>query len=76
MELFERNTYSVVNIFDVTLRPQVNMTGSVEVLLSNVSLTFLFIFSFFFSKQIKEFQLQMKSAKKPSQLRPKGVSNM
>ncbi|KAG0582626.1 hypothetical protein KC19_3G073600 [Ceratodon purpureus] len=31
VELFERNTYSVVNIFDVTLRPQVNMTGSVEV---------------------------------------------
>lgn len=31
VELFERNTYSVVNIFDVSLRPQVNMTGSVEV---------------------------------------------
>ncbi|CAK9206855.1 unnamed protein product [Sphagnum troendelagicum] len=31
VDLFERNTYSVVNIFDVTLRPQVNMTGSVEV---------------------------------------------
>lgn len=31
MELFERNTYSVVNIFDVTLRPQLNMTGMVEV---------------------------------------------
>lgn len=31
VELFERSTYSVVNIFDVTLRPQVNMTGSVEV---------------------------------------------
>jgi hypothetical protein len=35
VDLFERNTYSVVNIFDVTLRPQVNMTGSVEV--SNLS---------------------------------------
>ncbi|GLJ49989.1 hypothetical protein SUGI_1063150, partial [Cryptomeria japonica] len=31
VELFERNTYSVVNIFDVTLRPQLNMTGMVEV---------------------------------------------
>lgn len=31
MELFERNTYSVVNIFDVTLRPQLNMTGMIEV---------------------------------------------
>lgn len=31
MELFERSTYSVANIFDVTLRPQANMTGSVEV---------------------------------------------
>eukprot|EP01018_Ginkgo_biloba_P038633 Gb_21206 [translate_table: standard] len=31
VELFERNTYSVVNIFDVTLRPQLNMTGAVEV---------------------------------------------
>lgn len=25
------NTYSVVNIFDVTLRPQLNVTGVVEV---------------------------------------------
>lgn len=40
MELFERNTYSVVNIFDVTLRPQVNMTGSVEVLPLSFSLIF------------------------------------
>ncbi|KAG1342491.1 Protease Do-like 8, chloroplastic [Cocos nucifera] len=31
VELFERNTYSVVNIFDVTLRPQLNVTGVVEV---------------------------------------------
>lgn len=31
VELFERNTYSVVNIFDVTLRPQLNMTGMIEV---------------------------------------------
>lgn len=31
MEIFERNTYSVVNIFDVTLRPQLNMTGMIEV---------------------------------------------
>ncbi|XP_031378828.1 protease Do-like 8, chloroplastic isoform X2 [Punica granatum] len=30
-ELFEKNTYSVVNIFDVTLRPQLNLTGAVEV---------------------------------------------
>lgn len=30
--LFEQNTYSVVNIFDVTLRPQLNATGMVEVL--------------------------------------------
>ncbi|KAG0476217.1 hypothetical protein HPP92_013058 [Vanilla planifolia] len=30
-ELFEKNTYSVVNIFDVTLRPQFNVTGVVEV---------------------------------------------
>uniref|UniRef100_A0A6N2NFW6 Uncharacterized protein n=1 Tax=Salix viminalis TaxID=40686 RepID=A0A6N2NFW6_SALVM len=28
--LFEQNTYSVVNIFDVTLRPQLNATGMVE----------------------------------------------
>ncbi|KAJ9683681.1 hypothetical protein PVL29_019312 [Vitis rotundifolia] len=31
VQLFERNTYSVVNIFDVTLRPQLNVTGAVEV---------------------------------------------
>ncbi|XP_009376263.1 protease Do-like 8, chloroplastic [Pyrus x bretschneideri] len=31
VELFEKNTYSVVNIFDVTLRPQLNITGVVEV---------------------------------------------
>lgn len=31
MKLFEMNTYSVVNIFDVTLRPQLNVTGVVEV---------------------------------------------
>ena len=29
--LFERTTYSVVNIFDTALRPQLNTTGSVEV---------------------------------------------
>ncbi|KAJ6766282.1 PROTEASE DO-LIKE 8 CHLOROPLASTIC [Salix purpurea] len=29
--LFEQNTYSVVNIFDVTLRPQLNATGMVEI---------------------------------------------
>ncbi|CAM8900608.1 unnamed protein product [Rhodiola kirilowii] len=29
-QLFEKNTYSVVNIFDVTLRPQLNVTGVVE----------------------------------------------
>jgi hypothetical protein len=32
VQLFEKNTYSVVNIFDVTLRPQLNVTGMVEVL--------------------------------------------
>ncbi|KAM5581418.1 protease Do-like 8, chloroplastic [Rosa sericea] len=31
VELFEKNTNSVVNIFDVTLRPQLNVTGVVEV---------------------------------------------
>lgn len=31
MEIFERNTYSVVNIFYVTLCPQLNMTGMIEV---------------------------------------------
>ncbi|XP_058096510.1 protease Do-like 8, chloroplastic isoform X1 [Magnolia sinica] len=31
VDLFEKNTYSVVNIFDVTLRPQLNITGVVEV---------------------------------------------
>ncbi|GLT36170.1 hypothetical protein SLA2020_105650 [Shorea laevis] len=30
-QLFEGNTYSVVNIFDVTLRPQLNVTGMVEI---------------------------------------------
>ncbi|KAM7278478.1 hypothetical protein ACFE04_005612 [Oxalis oulophora] len=29
--LFENNTYSVVNIFDVTLRPQLNITGVIEI---------------------------------------------
>ncbi|KAJ4823932.1 Protease Do-like 8, chloroplastic [Turnera subulata] len=31
VQLFEKNTYSVVNIFDVTLRPQLNATGMVEI---------------------------------------------
>ncbi|KAL3629363.1 Protease Do-like 8, chloroplastic [Castilleja foliolosa] len=31
VELFEKNTNSVVNIFDVTLRPQLNSSGAVEV---------------------------------------------
>ncbi|GFP96284.1 protease Do-like 8 chloroplastic [Phtheirospermum japonicum] len=31
VELFKKNTNSVVNIFDVTLRPQLNITGAVEV---------------------------------------------
>ncbi|XP_010258371.1 PREDICTED: protease Do-like 8, chloroplastic isoform X2 [Nelumbo nucifera] len=31
VKLFEKNTFSVVNIFDVTLRPQLNVTGVVEV---------------------------------------------
>ncbi|KAF6160034.1 hypothetical protein GIB67_033118, partial [Kingdonia uniflora] len=34
VKLFEKNTHSVVNIFDVTLRPQLNVTGVVEVILS------------------------------------------
>ena len=33
VQLFEKNTYSVVNIFDVTLRPQLNLSGVVEVFL-------------------------------------------
>lgn len=32
VQLFEKNTYSVVNIFDATLRPQLKLTGVVEVL--------------------------------------------
>lgn len=36
MKLFENNTYSVVNIFDVTLRPQLNVTGVVEVILNKL----------------------------------------
>ncbi|CAL9102513.1 unnamed protein product [Musa textilis] len=31
VEIFEKNTYSVVNIFDVTLRPRLTATGVVEV---------------------------------------------
>ncbi|KAL3844655.1 hypothetical protein ACJIZ3_002058 [Penstemon smallii] len=31
VKLFEKNTYSVVNIFDVSLRPQLNITGAVEI---------------------------------------------
>lgn len=31
VQLFETNTYSVVNIFDVTLRPQLNATAALEV---------------------------------------------
>lgn len=31
VKLFENNTYSVVNIFDVTLRPQLNITGAIEI---------------------------------------------
>ncbi|XVF14252.1 hypothetical protein REPUB_Repub09cG0042300 [Reevesia pubescens] len=31
VQLFEKNTYSVVNIFDITLRPQLNVTGAVEI---------------------------------------------
>ncbi|KAL5582313.1 hypothetical protein UlMin_014755 [Ulmus minor] len=31
VQLFEKNTYAVVNIFDVTLRPTLNVTGAVEV---------------------------------------------
>lgn len=36
VQLFERNTYSVVNIFDVTLRPQLNVTGMVEVIIAEL----------------------------------------
>lgn len=35
VKLFEKNTYAVVNIFDVTLRPQLNVTGMMEVILCN-----------------------------------------
>lgn len=31
VQLFEKNTYSVVNIFDVTLRPRLNVGGAVEI---------------------------------------------
>ncbi|CAH9067844.1 unnamed protein product [Cuscuta europaea] len=31
VQLFEENTYSVVNIFDVTLRPRINVGGAVEI---------------------------------------------
>lgn len=41
VQLFEKNTYSVVNIFDVTLRPQLNVTGVVEVL-SHSNVVFVF----------------------------------
>lgn len=45
VKLFENNTYSVVNIFDVTLRPQLNVTGVVEVIvnetITNVSIYML-----------------------------------
>ncbi|EFJ33325.1 hypothetical protein SELMODRAFT_407040 [Selaginella moellendorffii] len=30
-KLFENNTFSVVNVFDTTLKPELNLTGSVEV---------------------------------------------
>lgn len=39
MQLFEGNTYSVVNIFDVALRPQLNITGAVEVYIFAISKT-------------------------------------
>ncbi|KAJ4707462.1 Protease Do-like 8, chloroplastic [Melia azedarach] len=31
VQLFEKNTYAVVNIFDVTLRPQLKISGVVEI---------------------------------------------
>lgn len=37
VQLFESNTYSVVNIFDVTLRPQLNVTGVVEVTWNSIN---------------------------------------
>lgn len=40
VQLFEKNTYSVVNIFDVTLRPQLNVTGMVEVLQHHILVFF------------------------------------
>jgi hypothetical protein len=40
VQLFEKNTYSVVNIFDVTLRPQLNVTGMVEVLQHHILIFF------------------------------------
>ncbi|KAL4577122.1 hypothetical protein LXL04_013225 [Taraxacum kok-saghyz] len=43
VKLFENNTYSVVNIFDVTLRPQLNVTGVVDVILHKLILDYLYI---------------------------------
>lgn len=40
VQLFEKNTYSVVDIFDVTLRPQLNVTGMVEVLQHHILIFF------------------------------------
>ena len=48
VQLFEKNTYSVVNIFDVTLRPQLNLSGVVEVFLLILLEFFLSSSSFFF----------------------------
>lgn len=42
VKLFEKNTYSVVNIFDVTLRPQLNITGVVEVFFLYIIPIFLY----------------------------------
>lgn len=47
VKLFEKNTYSVVNIFDVTLRPQLNITGAVEVMHLFVSVMLKKLYCFF-----------------------------
>lgn len=51
VKLFEKNTYSVVNIFDVTLRPQLNVTGVVEVI-TFIELRFPFVIFFGIEKHI------------------------
>lgn len=48
VQLFEKNTYSVVNIFDVTLRPRLNVGGAVEVafIIAKISICSIYLSSF------------------------------